>query len=67
MGKRNETANKLVDSDKLYTVQEAIDLIGQLPKAKFDESVDLALGLGVDPKKAEENVRGTASLPHGTG
>jgi large subunit ribosomal protein L1 len=67
MGKRYEAANKLVEPDKLYSVEEAAELIGQMPKAKFDESVDLAVSLGVNPRRAEENVRGTATLPHGTG
>lgn len=67
MGKRYEAAKKLVELDKLYSVEEAVAIIGEIPKAKFAESVDLAIKLGVDPRKAEENVRGTASLPHGTG
>ncbi len=67
MGKRIKEAKKLVDEDKLYSVQEACELITSLPKAKFDESVDLCINLGVNPKKAEENVRGTVALPHGTG
>lgn len=66
-GKRFREATKLVKSDTLYSVQEAAELIGKLPKPKFDESVDLAINLGVNPKKAEENVRGTVALPHGTG
>ena len=67
MGKRYEAAKKLVEADKLYSVEEAVSIIGDMPKAKFPESVDLAIKLGVDPRKAEENVRGTATLPHGTG
>lgn len=66
-GKRIQEARKLVEADKLYSLQEACQLLEQFPKAKFDETVDLALNLGVNPKKAEENVRGTVSLPHGTG
>ena len=49
------------------SLDEGVELIGNVPAAKFDESVDVALKLGVDPRKAEENVRGTVTLPHGTG
>jgi large subunit ribosomal protein L1 len=66
-GKRIQKALGLVDNDKMYTLVEAAQLVSQLPKAKFDESVDLAVNLGVNPRKAEENVRGTVALPHGTG
>jgi large subunit ribosomal protein L1 len=66
-GKRIVEAQKLVELERLYSLDEACQLIEQLPKAKFDETVDLALNLGVNPRKAEENVRGTVSLPHGTG
>jgi large subunit ribosomal protein L1 len=64
--KRFLKAQELVEA-KQYTLREACELIDKLPKAKFDESVDLAIRLGVNPKKAEENVRGTVALPHGTG
>ena len=66
-GKRFREASKLVASDKLYSIEEAAAIDAKLPKPKFDESVDLAINLGVNPKKAEENVRGTVALPHGTG
>jgi len=66
-GKRIEKAWSMVDAEKLYSLAEAVSLISQFPKAKFDESVDLVVRLGVDPKKAEENVRGTVALPHGRG
>ena len=66
-GKRIQEARKLIEQDKLYTLEQACEIIDQLPKAKFDETVDIALNLGVNPRKAEENVRGTVSLPHGTG
>lgn len=66
-GKRFREASKLVASDKLYSIEEAAAIVAKLPKPKFDESVDLAINLGVNPKKAEENVRGTVALPHGTG
>jgi large subunit ribosomal protein L1 len=57
----------MVDFSKLYSVDEAAELLTTFPKAKFDETVDIVLKLGVDPRKAEENVRGTVELPHGTG
>ena len=56
-----------VDLNKLYTLKEASSLVKDLSKVKFDESVDLAVRLGVDPKQANQMVRGVASLPHGTG
>ena len=56
-----------VDLNKLYTLEEASSLVKDLSKVKFDESVDLAVRLGVDPKQANQMVRGVASLPHGTG
>jgi large subunit ribosomal protein L1 len=67
IGKRLQSAKKLVDAEKLYSLEEAVGLIEALPKAKFDESVDLSINLGVNPRKAEENVRGTVALPHGRG
>ena len=66
-GKRIKEAKKLIKPGKVYSLKEAIQLLVTLPKAKFDESVDITIGLGVNPKKAEENVRGTVSLPNGTG
>lgn len=66
-GKRLQEAQKLVEAGRQYSLEEAADLVVQFPSAKFDESVDLAINLGVNPRKAEENVRGTVSLPHGTG
>lgn len=66
-GKRLRAAWALVKPEQVYGLDEAVTLLRQFPKAKFDESVDLAVRLGVDPRKAEENVRGTVSLPHGTG
>lgn len=66
-GKRYEEAAKLVDSSKLYEVKEAFDLIEKMPKSKFDETVELHVKLGVDSKHADQQVRGTVVLPHGTG
>ena len=65
--KRMIKAREMVDRLRAYQLQEALALLDSVPSAKFDESVDLAVRLGVDPRKAEENVRGTVSLPHGTG
>ncbi|MCI2974529.1 MAG: 50S ribosomal protein L1 [Ferrimicrobium sp.] len=56
-----------VDAGKLYLPREAVALVQAMSKAKFDETVELAVRLGVDPRKADQMVRGTVSLPHGTG
>jgi large subunit ribosomal protein L1 len=66
-GKRYAEAAKLVDSTKLYEAKEAFDLIEKMPKAKFDETVELHVKLGVDSKHADQQVRGTVVLPNGTG
>jgi len=62
----NELRNK-VGQGKLYTLEEAVKLLCELNAAKFDETVDLAMRLGVDPRKSEQMVRGTTVLPHGLG
>ena len=64
--KRKEALSK-VDRTKLYSVQDASALVKEIANSKFDESVDLAVRLGVDPRKADQMVRGVVSLPHGTG
>lgn len=64
--KRKEAIAK-IEQDKLYSVQEASALIKEVTNTKFDSSVDLAVRLGVDPRKANQMVRGVVSLPHGTG
>ncbi len=66
-GKRVREAKKMVVAEKVYSLNEAAGILAKFPKAKFDETVDLAVNLGVNPRKAEENVRGTVALPHGTG
>jgi large subunit ribosomal protein L1 len=66
-GKRYAHALELVDRDQQYAPAEAVRLLKQLPEAKFDETVEVAFRLGVDPRKAEQMVRGTVTLPHGTG
>jgi large subunit ribosomal protein L1 len=66
-GKRYEQALQLVDRDQQYPPGEALRLLKHFPEAKFDETVEVAIRLGVDPRKAEQMVRGTVTLPHGTG
>jgi len=66
-GKRYEGAAELVDRDKLYTPEEALKLLKDLPKAKFDETIELSMHLGLDVRKAEQQIRGTVSLPKGSG
>ena len=65
--KKRKVANSKVDKAKLYTLKEATSLVKEINCTKFDSSVDIHLRLGVDPKKADQQVRGTVSLPHGTG
>lgn len=64
--KKAETLKK-VDAEKLYTLEEAMTLLQEVNYAKFNASVDLHIRLGVDPRKADQNLRGTISLPNGTG
>ena len=66
-GKRYQESAKLVDSKKLYSAKEAIEIIEKMPKTKFDETVELHVKLGVDSKHADQQVRGTVVLPNGTG
>ena len=66
-GKRYQETLKLVDREKLYEPTEAIELVQKTGKAKFDETVELAVRLGVDPRHADQQVRGAVVLPHGTG
>ena len=65
--KRYVECSKLVDSNKEYDIKEALDIIEKMPKTKFDETVELHVKLGVDSKHADQQVRGTVVLPHGTG
>lgn len=67
MGKRIENIKKGLDLKKKYTVEEAVKLLKEKANAKFDETIELHVKLGIDPKKADQNVRGTTPLPHGTG
>jgi len=65
--KRYVASAALVEAGHQYTPEEAIELIKQFPPAKFDETVDVSMRLGVDPRKADQMVRGTVNLPNGTG
>ncbi|MEO8943889.1 MAG: 50S ribosomal protein L1 [Ginsengibacter sp.] len=67
MTKKRKEANAKVDANKAYSLKEASALVKEINTTKFDSSVDLHIRLGVDPKKADQAVRGTVSLPHGTG
>lgn len=66
-GKKYQEAQKLIDPDLEYTLEEACDLVKRTSTVNFDASVDVDLRLGVDPRHADQMVRGTVSLPHGTG
>ena len=66
-GKRIENAYKTVDKTKSYSLKEAVKIVKENATAKFDETIDLAVNLGVDPKYADQMVRGVCALPHGNG
>ncbi len=67
ISKKRKVVNAKVDKNKAYTLKEASSLVKEVNTTKFDASVDLHVRLGVDPKKADQAVRGTVTLPHGTG
>lgn len=67
MGKNYVESAKLIDKNVLYTPSEAVELAVKTSKAKFDETIELAMRLGVDPRHADQQVRGAVVLPHGTG
>ena len=65
--KRYNKALQLVDATKSYPLKSAVEVLNKFPKAKFNETIDLAVKLGVDPKQSDQMVRGTVPLPHGSG
>ncbi len=65
--KRYKKALEMVDAKKSYPLKSAVELLTKFPKAKFNETIDLAFRLGVDPKQSDQMVRGTVPLPHGSG
>ncbi len=67
MNKKHISANEKIDKTKQYDLKEAVDLVKQLAHTKFNETVDLAMNLGVDPKKSDQMLRGSVVLPHGLG
>src|SRR6266436_5866770 len=66
-GKRYKTASETVDRDKTYPLEEAVKIVKANAKAKFDETIEVAMNLGIDPRHADQAVRGMISLPNGTG
>lgn len=67
LSKKRKVANAKVEADKLYAISEAMGLVKEVNTAKFDASVDVHIRLGIDPRKADQALRGTVTLPHGTG
>lgn len=65
--KRFREMAKSLEANKAYSVKEAVDILKQCPPVKFDQSVDISLRMGVDPRRSDQHVRGTVSLPNGTG
>lgn len=66
-GKRMGAIKAKVDGGKVYPIEDAVQLLGELSSAKFKESVDVSVNLGIDPKRSDQAVRGATTLPHGTG
>ncbi|MBH43918.1 MAG: 50S ribosomal protein L1 [Gammaproteobacteria bacterium] len=67
LSKRQKQISDKIDLTKVYTLNDAVDVIKSMPKLKFNESIDISINLGIDPKNSEQNVRGASSLPHGIG
>ena len=67
LGKRTDAARVGIDRKKLYALSDAVKMVKERAKAKFDETVEVAFNLGVDPRHADQMVRGVVNLPNGTG
>ena len=67
ISKRKKEINSKVDAFKMYKLEEAVNLLKEMPSIKCDQTVDLSFVLGIDPKKSDQQVRGVVSLPAGTG
>jgi large subunit ribosomal protein L1 len=67
LGKRSKKARASIDRNAFYNVEKAVELIKSAATAKFDETVEVAMNLGIDPRQSDQNVRGVVQLPHGTG
>ncbi len=67
ISKRQRAINEKVDSTKQYSIEEAVSLLKELSNVKFAETVDVAISLGIDPRKSDQSVRGATTLPHGNG
>ena len=67
LSKRQKAISEKVDSNKQYGFDEAVSLLKELTKVKFEETVEVAINLGIDPRKSDQSVRGATTLPHGTG
>src|SRR5947199_3817927 len=67
LGKRTRQARDRVDREKLYPLSEAVKMVKERAKAKFDETVEVAMNLGIDPRHADQMVRGVVNLPNGSG
>ena len=67
LGKRTKRLREGVDREKLYPLEEAVKMVKERAKAKFDETIEVAMNLGVDPRHADQMVRGVANLPNGSG
>ena len=66
-GKKYNEVAKLIDKNKLYTIEEAVELVKKTNPAKFDASVDVSFNLNIDTRQADQQIRGALSLPNGTG
>lgn len=67
LSKRQKAIRELIDTNKHYSITDAVELLKSLPPVKFEQTVDVAVNLGIDPRKSDQAVRGATTLPHGTG